>query len=63
MRMQQTIRSQESCIMSYKNVNLRQFYLMTMWRTIDEALLSSTKSMFLPLSNEPVYLFNFDYII
>ncbi|KIM47009.1 hypothetical protein M413DRAFT_63561 [Hebeloma cylindrosporum] len=43
MRVQQTIRSQESSIVSYKIANLLQFYLMTMRRTVgDEALLSST---------------------
>jgi conserved oligomeric Golgi complex subunit 6 len=48
MRVQQTIRSQESSIISYKIANLLQFYLMTMRRTIGEdALLSATlKSMF-----------------
>ena len=42
MRVQQTIRSQESSIVSYKIANLLQFYLITMRRTIGEALLSST---------------------
>ncbi|KDR69275.1 hypothetical protein GALMADRAFT_256106 [Galerina marginata CBS 339.88] len=43
MRVQQTIRSQESSIVSYKIANLLQFYLMTMRRTIgEEALLSTT---------------------
>ncbi|KAF8967344.1 oligomeric complex COG6-domain-containing protein [Flammula alnicola] len=43
MRVQQTIRSQESSIVSYKIANLLQFYLMTMRRTIGEqALLSTT---------------------
>ena len=42
MRVQQTIRSQESSIVSYKIANLLQFYLMTMRRTIGEALLSAT---------------------
>ncbi|KAF8176766.1 oligomeric complex COG6-domain-containing protein [Pholiota molesta] len=42
-RVQQTIRSQESSIVSYKIANLLQFYLMTMRRTIGEqALLSTT---------------------
>ncbi|KAG6867048.1 hypothetical protein C0993_007225 [Termitomyces sp. T159_Od127] len=40
-RVQQTIRSQESCIVSYKIVNLLQFYMLTMRRTIgNDALLS-----------------------
>ncbi|KAF9555820.1 oligomeric complex COG6 [Agrocybe pediades] len=43
MRVQQTIRSQESSIVAYKIANLLQFYLMTMRRTIGEnALLSTT---------------------
>ena len=43
MRVQQTIRLQESSIVSYKIVNLLQFYLMTMRRTVgDDALLSTT---------------------
>ncbi|KAF8902805.1 oligomeric complex COG6-domain-containing protein [Gymnopilus junonius] len=43
MRVQQTIRSQESSIIAYKIANLLQFYLMTMRRTLgDEALLSYT---------------------
>ncbi|PPQ84070.1 hypothetical protein CVT26_013151, partial [Gymnopilus dilepis] len=42
-RVQQTIRSQESSIVAYKIANLLQFYLMTMSRTIgEEALLSYT---------------------
>ncbi|KAG6826847.1 hypothetical protein H0H92_014179, partial [Tricholoma furcatifolium] len=42
-RVQQTIRSQESSIVSYKIANLLQFYMLTMRRTIgDEALLSKT---------------------
>lgn len=42
-RVQQTVRSQESSIVSYKIANLLQFYLMTMRRTIGEqALLSTT---------------------
>ncbi|KAJ8522928.1 hypothetical protein ONZ45_g610 [Pleurotus djamor] len=42
-RVQQTIRSQESSIMSYKIANLLQFYMLTMSRTIGEsALLSKT---------------------
>ncbi|KAF9476408.1 oligomeric complex COG6 [Pholiota conissans] len=42
-RVQQTVRSQESNIVSYKIANLLQFYLMTMRRTIGEdALLSTT---------------------
>ena len=43
MRVQQTIRSQESSIVSYKIAKLLQFYLMTMQRTVsDDALLSIT---------------------
>lgn len=42
-RVQQTIRSQESCIVSYKIANLLQFYMITMRRTIgEEAFLSTT---------------------
>ncbi|RDB22992.1 Conserved oligomeric Golgi complex subunit 6 [Hypsizygus marmoreus] len=42
-RVQQTIRSQESSIVSYKIANLLQFYMLTMRRTIGaEALLSKT---------------------
>ncbi|KAI0672834.1 oligomeric complex COG6 [Trametes maxima] len=42
-RVQQTVRSQESSITSYKIANLVQFYLVTMQRTIGkEALLSKT---------------------
>ncbi|KIM86455.1 hypothetical protein PILCRDRAFT_327206 [Piloderma croceum F 1598] len=42
-RVQQTVRSQESSITSYKIANLLQFYMMTMRRTIGEdALLSKT---------------------
>ncbi|KAF4576413.1 Golgi transport complex subunit 6 [Pleurotus pulmonarius] len=42
-RVQQTIRSQESSIMSFKIANLLQFYMLTMVRTIGEgALLSKT---------------------
>lgn len=42
-RVQQTIRSQESSIMSFKIANLLQFYMLTMQRTIGEdALLSQT---------------------
>ncbi|KAF8889933.1 oligomeric Golgi complex subunit 6 [Infundibulicybe gibba] len=41
MRIQQTVRSQESSIVSYKIANLLQFYYMTMRRTIgDQAILS-----------------------
>ncbi len=41
-RVQQTIRSQESSIMSYKIANLLQFYMVTMQRTIgNEAALSN----------------------
>jgi hypothetical protein len=40
-RVQQTIRSQESSIVSFKIANLLQFYMLTMQRTIGEdALLS-----------------------
>ena len=35
-RVQQTIRSQESSIISYKIANLLQFYMLTMQRTIGE---------------------------
>ncbi|KAF9460640.1 oligomeric Golgi complex subunit 6 [Collybia nuda] len=42
-RVQQTVRSQESSIVSYKIANLLQFYMLTMRRTIgEEALLSAT---------------------
>ncbi|KAF7306576.1 E3 ubiquitin-protein ligase PEP5 [Mycena indigotica] len=41
-RVQQTVRSQESSIISYKIANLLQFYLLTMRRTIGEAALMST---------------------
>ncbi|KAF9651463.1 oligomeric complex COG6 [Thelephora ganbajun] len=42
-RVQQTIRSQESSIVSFKIANLLQFYMLTMHRTIGEdALLSQT---------------------
>ncbi|KAJ7139696.1 oligomeric Golgi complex subunit 6 [Mycena epipterygia] len=42
-RVQQTIRSQESSIISYKIANLLQFYMITMRRTIgDAAVLSAT---------------------
>ncbi|KAJ6626835.1 oligomeric complex COG6 [Mycena sp. CBHHK59/15] len=42
-RVQQTIRSQESIIISYKIANLLQFYMITMRRTIgDTAVLSTT---------------------
>ncbi|KAH0586671.1 Conserved oligomeric Golgi complex subunit 6 [Termitomyces sp. J132] len=42
-RVQQTIRSQESSIISYKIANLMQFYMLTMRRTIgNDALLSKT---------------------
>ena len=53
MRVQQTIRSQESSIVSYKIANLLQFYLMTMRRTIgDDALLSTTlKEYVFPQTN------------
>ncbi|KAF9450271.1 COG6-domain-containing protein [Macrolepiota fuliginosa MF-IS2] len=43
MRLQQTVRSQESSIISYKIANLLQFYLLTMRRTIgDQAILTTT---------------------
>ncbi|TFK31706.1 oligomeric complex COG6-domain-containing protein [Crucibulum laeve] len=43
LRVQQTVKSQESSIVAYKIANLLQFYLMTMRRTIGEhALLSTT---------------------
>lgn len=42
-RVQQTVRSQESSIALYKIANLVQFYMLTMRRTIGEdALLSKT---------------------
>ncbi|KAF7320183.1 Conserved oligomeric Golgi complex subunit 6 [Mycena kentingensis (nom. inval.)] len=41
-RVQQTIRSQESSIISYKIANLLQFYLITMRRTIGDAAAMST---------------------
>lgn len=42
-RVQQTVRSQESSITSYKIANLLQFYMLTMQRTIGEnALLSKS---------------------
>ncbi|KAG1761563.1 oligomeric complex COG6 [Suillus occidentalis] len=44
-RVQQTVRSQESSIVSYKVANLLQYYMLTMRRTIGEdALLSTTLS-------------------
>ncbi|KAG1863597.1 oligomeric complex COG6 [Suillus subalutaceus] len=44
-RVQQTVRSQESSIVSYKVANLLQYYMLTMRRTIGEdALLSMTLS-------------------
>jgi hypothetical protein len=51
MRVQQTIKSQEGSITSYKIANLLQFYLITMRRTIgEEALLSKTlkECVFMP---------------
>ncbi|KAJ3566894.1 hypothetical protein NP233_g6714 [Leucocoprinus birnbaumii] len=43
MRVQQTVRSQESSIISYKIANLLQFYLLTMRRTIgNQAILTTT---------------------
>jgi Conserved oligomeric complex COG6 len=59
MRVQQTIRSQESSIVSYKIANLLQFYLMTMRRTIGDALLSTTLKEYVlfPLQNELVLVF------
>jgi conserved oligomeric Golgi complex subunit 6 len=42
-RVQQTVKSQESSIVSYKVANLLQFYMLTMKRTIgEEAILSKT---------------------
>ncbi|EMD38160.1 hypothetical protein CERSUDRAFT_113315 [Gelatoporia subvermispora B] len=42
-RVLQTVRSQESCITSYKLANLLQFYMLTMQRTVgEEAVLSRT---------------------
>lgn len=40
-RVQQTVRSQESSITSYKIANLLQFYMLTMRRTIGEDTLLS----------------------
>lgn len=43
MRVRQTVRSQESCIATYKVANLLSFYNLTMRRTIgDKAGLSDT---------------------
>jgi hypothetical protein len=43
LRIQQTIKSQEGIIMTYRIANLLQFYLVTMRRTIgDQALLCRT---------------------
>ena len=48
-RVQQTIRSQESSIVSFKIANLVQFYMLTMQRTIGEdALLSQTLHELVP---------------
>ena len=63
-RVQQTIRSQESSIMSYKIANLLQFYMLTMQRTIgeDAALSKALKecvfvvSLFLTLRSRFVLL-------
>ena len=42
-RVQQTVRSQESSIVSYKFANLLQFYLVTMRRTVgSRAILTVT---------------------
>jgi len=41
-RVQQTVRSQESSITSYKIANLLQFYMLTMRRTIGETALLAT---------------------
>ena len=61
MRVQQTIRSQESSIVSYKIANLLQFYLMTMRRTVgDDALLSTTlKEYVFPLQKRKLVFFVF----
>jgi hypothetical protein len=49
-RVQQTIKSQESSIVSFKIANLLQFYMLTMQRTIGEdALLSQTLHELVPL--------------
>lgn len=49
MRVQQTVRSQESSIVSYKIANLLQFYLLTMRRTIgDQAILTATLQEYVP---------------
>jgi len=43
MRIQQTIKSQEGIIMTYKITNLVQFYLVTMRKTIgSDAVLTET---------------------
>jgi hypothetical protein len=55
-RVQQTIRSQESSIVSYKIANLLQFYLLTMYRTIgEEALLSTTLKEYVFLYTPQMY--------
>jgi len=41
-RVEQTVRSQESSITSYKIANLLQFYMLTMRRTIGETALLAT---------------------
>ena len=59
MRVQQTIRPDESSIVSYKIANLLQFYLMTMRRTVgDDALLSTTLTeYFFRPRNEFIFIF------
>ncbi|KAF9524462.1 oligomeric complex COG6-domain-containing protein [Crepidotus variabilis] len=55
-RVQQTIRSQESSIVSYKIANLLQFYLITMYRTIGEnALLCKTLKEITDMSYKVFY--------
>lgn len=55
-RVQQTIRSQESCIVSYKITNLLQFYMLTMQRTIsEEALLSKTLQEIMDIAYQVFY--------
>lgn len=63
MRVQQTIKSQEGSITSYKIANILQFYMITMRRTIgEEALLSRTLKEYAPSYSLAVIL-NFCYRI
>ncbi|KAH8813769.1 oligomeric Golgi complex subunit 6 [Flagelloscypha sp. PMI_526] len=53
LRVQQTVKSQESSIMSYRIANLLQFYLLTMKRTIGEdAMLSVALQELTELANQ-----------